>query len=560
MILPEQRQESNTDDTQGTVDIDSLVNQFIVPIDTRRSFAMAQVLDTPVSNDGAQVISRALDMASFDASDMQESRAHAYYRIIGLPVIASDGTFYNPGFDPLLTADQRTKNSNVSSKVPLIVRQITKAREDAVKNRTNVFYNSSVDSSVYCLAMGVFPSFDFKLIKSEVGVLERDPQTYSIPDRKTEIESNYTKSNGSDISKFFESGTHILKPFCVDPNIESVVQDTRRIIAAPFHKSESDRRVDRGVIAPRPGIEFVIRHRFRQAQGLTQEELASMDGQNSALTTLIGGDISSSDIRQIASYIYDISQIQDSNVIDLISKTGTIELGQLDKYVKTINGLIEELINSYFVLANVSQKIKWKPLPSEKGPEFGVTMSDRVKVKSNVSTIDYRIDYLNMLSALSKRQGKISDDDSIKPSDFAISQFENVEKTYDEELDEETRRRDSIASSGFRAMKNIELIKGEVSGIGLIDIIAIYMALWAIDKSVLVSMLDDRTFARLYDNNADLRVQEVADRKTSGKAVYTIVEAMKKFEDQVGNILGFADSRLKQRLGSPVDAEGGQPA
>src|ERR1700722_8184983 len=84
-------------DTQNifNVDIDDLYNRFITPIENQRSHYNALV-------PGSQEL---------NTPQYQESRCHAFFRMIGFPVAAKSGSFYSPGYDPTLNTDLTTSNS-----------------------------------------------------------------------------------------------------------------------------------------------------------------------------------------------------------------------------------------------------------------------------------------------------------------------------------------------------------------------------------------------------------------------------------------------------------------
>src|SRR5690606_18206959 len=109
----------------------------------------------PVIADGDYVANNAANAADIDPSSPQESRTHAFYRMIGLPVINENLQFYNPGFDPTLKADERKRNYDISTKVPEVVRDLQNQREISARTRAAVFRRLSVDACIYAIAIGV---------------------------------------------------------------------------------------------------------------------------------------------------------------------------------------------------------------------------------------------------------------------------------------------------------------------------------------------------------------------------------------------------------------------
>jgi len=93
-------------------------------------------------------------------------------------------------------------------------------------------------------------------------------------------------------------------------------------------------------------------------------------------------------------------------------------------------------------------------------------------------------------------------------------------------------------------MGNIEIISGEVSGLGLIDILCIYIALWAMDELALVSMLDDESFSRLVENNPELVVGEAEKINTEHRFKLSITDALSAFEKSLVNVFSFVEAEL----------------
>src|SRR6266404_5890414 len=111
MSIPNQ---SNFQDRQNfEIDIDKIYSDFIQEIDTNRSVVN-------ISNQGNQVILNVLKKETIAGitrllkieETPQESRCHAFYRLIGFPVVASDKRYYNPGFDITQNEDTTIKLSD----------------------------------------------------------------------------------------------------------------------------------------------------------------------------------------------------------------------------------------------------------------------------------------------------------------------------------------------------------------------------------------------------------------------------------------------------------------
>ena len=557
--LPEQQVDSELDDTQGVdVDLESLFNKYILPIDRVRSFAAAPMVDRPVIADGNSVANDAANAADIDPSSPQESRAHAFYRMIGLPVVNEQLQFYNPGFDPTLKADQRKKNYDISTKVSTVVKDLQTQRETSVRGRLAVFRRLSIDACIHAIAMGVptgvkpflqmddTENFDF--------INEKDEQKFNLPERQRYIESRYEGRDLGDgvslaISNFFDEGTHILRPFTVDPNITDTVtgfaNETRKV-AAPFLPTRGDTGIEREVFTKRPGIEFILRLRIKEQTSNIEDALA-----------LVLEDVGdeSTDLTEVVSALLNKagSEVTSDDILERLKNSTRMQFVNINKLVKTIKAVVEELVVAVDTITNVSKKIKWTPLPSEIGPEGGSDVTNLV-VPLQKTALERRINNLEVRAIQSRDIGVASDD--FNNSEFQMAQFENTEKVWQQELDDARECRDNQQKRGSDALAAIEAITGEISGLGLIDVLAIYTALWAIDIEVLISMLDENAFDRMYVFNTDLRSEEVESRRTGGPQM-SVVEAIQAFEGQVINILSYADKIFQDRLGAPQNGEGG---
>src|SRR6185312_13011132 len=94
------------DEQNFDIDIDKLYADFIQEIDNNRS-----IVNT--SNQGNQSFLKVLKKQTITSlaklvkveTTPQESRCHAFLRLIGFPVISKDLRFYNPGLDIIKSAD-----------------------------------------------------------------------------------------------------------------------------------------------------------------------------------------------------------------------------------------------------------------------------------------------------------------------------------------------------------------------------------------------------------------------------------------------------------------------
>src|SRR3954466_461034 len=87
-------------------DIDKLSQKFIKPIDNVRSSTIPPRISLDKSSSSKKTITIAQAIINesaglqVDFREPTESRIHAFYRLIGLPVMDDSGNFFNPGFNP----------------------------------------------------------------------------------------------------------------------------------------------------------------------------------------------------------------------------------------------------------------------------------------------------------------------------------------------------------------------------------------------------------------------------------------------------------------------------
>lgn len=233
-----------------------------------------------------------------------------------------------------------------------------------------------------------------------------------------------------------------------------------------------------------------------------------------------------------------------------------LEVYTVDSLLKTYKGLINLYRQNIENIQKTHKSIIWIPTPNIGGPEKGSeTSAAYIIPKKFLDTweVEKKIRYLQAKSSIASAQVDIGNDLSF--SDFTISEFYNVANAFDEELQNAKNERSQYEAQASNSLRAIEYISGEVSGLGLIDIIAIYMALWSIDINSLLGLIDDDSAFRL-SKITDLKSQAVSDR-VSNIGGNSSLEAYKTFENRVIDILAYGDRIYKQMTGSPLEQEGG---
>ena len=482
----------------------------------------------------------------------QESRCHAFYRIIGFPVVATDKSFYNPGFD-IIKGKDITRSVDLSAKITIANKvgsdfeKISQAREIWAANTSKVFsVPQSVEAGVLCLTSGsssksgpnirkfsapfiknaLLDPFDFKdtdqtysisNLFSIVGDKEEALTLYQGPNA-TAVDPNYPNTSITNPSVFFQH-KHIIVPFMVDPRIDfsiggsesSTSSGLSKRIAVPFVPDGSFLQVGSSSYAERPLLEKIITDRLYQNNQILDA------GQ--AATSMVD-------------YIKNLKSIQSINIGS--TTVGNIFGGNIFKqseqdafanYLSIIQALMFKLVQSTNTISAAQGLYYWLPIPSILGPEGGCTVRNAILNQNfspnlvtsadlDVIKSEAQVFFSNITSdtaqatAAPDRSGTSLQNNG----QFAFSGFFNHKFTFDSSTsssmgdlstqnnDTLTGVRSSILTKAGDALQIIEMIMGEFSGFGLVDIVAIMGSLYIMPINDVLGFLDDDAIVRASDN------------------------------------------------------------
>lgn len=560
MTIDKPIEESNSEDLSlMESDIPSLFKKFIEPIDKIRSYAQPSLSQPQNKSNDPNFSSIKNDFSDLKVDSFKaiESRAHAFYRMLGFPVVGSASSFYSPGFDPAGAKNETKKqkiinsyNSNLKDILPLV-----QIREQKSIEKKDLFFKQDIESSIYTLLLKYH--LPFNIMDSGKGPFQNDLQTFTVSDRQLEITflSNFNDSIKDKINDYgnkYKTGQKILKPFIVDPRIENTVTPDTNKVCVPFLKDKKSTAIYSNTFLQRPGLELIIRQRLYN----TAEDKAFLKDIENIINEQKSAGIETESL-DLQTLVDTLSALSDKNSIsqttrDIFKGFTDLQATTVTGLIKTIKVLVKTLVESIFIIDSARSKINWIPIPSQDGPSTGAIGASlsRVGLKNAQSEIDVRITELRIKKLNAERQTKQIDDLGEFASPFKNnSNLENTNK-YDEQLNELIEKRDKIAKDAFDAMGNIEMIVGEVAGLGLIDVLAIYTTLWSLDLETLIGFLDDDAFDRLYTNNKDFQgIQAVSNRK-NGNTV-SIETVLTKFQTTLQNILSFSDKLFDTYLQAP---------
>jgi hypothetical protein len=537
--------QANYQDAQKfEIDINKVYSDFIVVIDKVRSNTNCAVISAQASSSifqsGDTTLAKLKSQTSI-SSTPQESRCHAFFRIIGFPVISSAYKIYNPGHD-IVYDSSRTIGAAVSSAKLAIAaspiskfRELSLQRENYVTGIIDIFsIPNSIDASTLALSSGAkIRQFAAPVINSS------DPFDMDFKNQQYKIDFNsnvggkkkklteYVDINGNTPTKLQSQRVHIIKSFMVDPVIDFTVNDVSKLIAVPFVPAKTYLMVKENVFASRPIIEQVIRNRF-----------TIIDQTNSVGTA----------DQSVIDYMESIPSIQDEAIIASINKGDVYKLSkqaQFVKYINIIRAMINKLVESQLIISRVCSQYYWLPVPSTIGPEGGSSVQG-VFVSTNVPSDftpakDKSIINIKIKTTINQINSQTANVQGIPDvGGFAFDNFKNTfgpdtsESLGDassSSLQELTSQRNTNLKKANNALRTIEIIMGEFSGLGLCDIIAVMGALYIMPKNDLLGFLDDDALKRM---NTILNLNESSPGIQS--AMKSFVSSVKDFYNLMDKI------------------------
>ncbi len=326
------------------------------------------------------------------------------------------------------------------------------------------------------------------------------------------------------------------------------------MLCVPFLKDKTATKLASNIFLLRPGIELIIRERL-QAQATDSTFLSDVQkiiNHTSSPSSVIS-DLDDETLKSTVIALADKNQLTGNDILKIFNGFTTIQVETVTRLIKLIKSSIKQLDLAMREIDDAKIKINWVPTPSIEGPETGPTGAtlNRIGVNNSNSDIDLKITELRIKKLNSERQISERKDLGDFASPFSSNLIGEKSISYDTQLQEQIQKRDKIADNAFRAMRVIEIITGEISGLGLIDILSIYTALWAIDIKSLIGFLDEDSFQRLIDYNPELKSSAIQAKGTD------IISSLTDFENKLINVLSFADKLLIQQQGSPLEELGG---
>jgi hypothetical protein len=548
---------TNDDLSQVEENIDTLFNTYIRPIEEIRSNARPPAsIPTPQDiTSGEDYYAKDFKSITVDEKSKLESRAHAFYRSLGMPVVSKEGGYYTPGWSPDKDRYKDARKSVDSSfyKEKELVNFIYKREELAINN---YFIFSSSPSELQPIVYSLLSrqTFPFAVLNENATEhLEIDKQSISMDSRDLAVfkvsNPDFIDEIDSYVSKF-KNVSHPIKPFIVDPRIENVVTPSQNKICVPFLKVGQNKNGVSELI--RPGLEGIIRLRLQDSELDADylkniENILNKDKKNKATSNI--------DYQTLAVSVTGL--LEDAKLPDdlknftqnKIKGASAAQFNTIVFLTKTIKTLVIQLAEAQKALDEITASINWVPIPPSTGPGGTVGW----KVSSSFSGVslekEAKIKELKIKKITAEKSSKDFENLGKFICPFIKNTYSDFTKNYDKQLKQLTQYNAEVAEKGFLALKDIEVIKGEISGLGLIDILAVYYGLFSIDIKHLLFLIDDQSIFRLWENFPEFRgLSSVSERFDVSAGSDEVLKALFELEKKVFFILNFADKFYQEYL------------
>ena len=503
--------QSNYESQQNLkIDIDKIYSDFIQKIDRIRSYVNCNsVSDDYYKSFSLTEESKTANRIAAQAGIRQESRCHAFYRLLGLPVVGKDDKFYSSGFD-IIQYDNVKRDINKQHKINVAKNLITgfkdlsNIREQIPLNNLNYFSNNkNIDAAVRSLT--VLSSYEGNnntiiSLRPFSKTLEKVEDPYDMispilsykvgyefmvggnPIKFTDLRD---ASNTPPSNKIFKS-RHIISPFIVDPRIDFTAEVQ---ICVPFPISTSFTKVSPDTFAEISYIERIINER------VTKKDSSDASTYYQKLKDIINA----------AEFIKDEDLIKKVNQEDA---SKGVEQEKLLEFLRITSAMVVALKNSISAINKAQNEYYWLPIPSVAGPEYSSAVRDPISFKdmpkSLLTTLDKEIIIISAQLEQNRRSVPAAAADGlVKATPLNVlgsisdpTKSRGIIDIIEKNLKKLIKTRQTIIGDANNALRTIEIIMGEFSGLGLADIIAIIYALYLMPIEDVFGLLDEDAFNR----------------------------------------------------------------
>jgi hypothetical protein len=443
----------------------------------------------------------------------KESYCHAFYRILGLPVIAADKIrFYNPGYDGGdTTGDEQTRRLSIDGSQDQVLKVLEGIRENV--NYENTLNFEGVETKL---------TYRFEMLQNpmKINMLDENKGAFD-----SDVQTDFVDARG-----IFKPARKILRPFKCVPALTNNIMPITNIIAAPFVNENSAKL--RNVSLNKSYIEFVARVRFsKDIKSVTANDPLIKALQNN-INTITSGYTSTK-----------ISNSFNENIQDL---------SILELYI------VEKMLSSLFNICNKTFEEKRKAL------EIVARLSTQLDSES-VSAQQNEIKFDTLNKWIDDRNARIDGMDLILSQipNYTIPGVGSINNPMKSPLiasfielvqPEIVQLRSEVDQLNSEKQKRIKLfnsinselfyIIGEINGLGLIDIIAMMLAFWLITPEELLGLFDEPSFVRLY-RDPSLHIDAVESRFQARASSITIEQSITALDKTIMSLLQISEELIE---------------
>jgi hypothetical protein len=538
------------------IDINKMYTDWIVPIEDIRSNSGLNPFNKDLVNHLNTTTFKVTDLyakVQIDKS-VQESRCHAFYRFIGLPVVSASGSFFNPGFD-IINCAGRTFTTD--AKIQIVKAQdkkfqaLSEERERYYLNFNSVFATTTtIDASVLGLSSG--GTQKLRLFNSPFNK-SADPTDYNTTNQQYDVNHialvGATKkgSNNKDLINFkdasgnspkntslFTQRKHIIKPFVVDGRIDFIVSPQTKLVSVPFVRDNNDLKVSATTNVIRPYLERVIRDR------LNINDETKTAGTN---------------INNLLSYFSDDPTIKQDSLLKLVANKKLYKTDQVrfTDNVNAIRTMIVKLVDSQRIIRAVQSRYYFVPVFASNGPEGGGKVQGVFPPQNIGADLVTNLDKAIFTAIAKDAMDKISGlgvAEKDKPVFVTNTTFASNSAPLG---DNNSVNKDTLAtdrsnqmSKAIDALRTVEIIMGEFSGLGLCDVVAMVSALNIIDTKDLLGLLDDDAWSRMKNDSSMASAKDAERTGSVTAALASLTTTVQQFYTLMDEIYKNYDSKWGQ--------------
>lgn len=549
------QQQKFIDDQNFDIDLSKIYSAYIKEIDNIRSYV--SIVDSKNKID-----LQAKDIGEINTAvnqiDIipQESRVNAFYRLIGLPIINDNNSFYNPGYDiDNISADKKNEKLNIAKNINNKTLTTLLNREKYSQDISKIYSVPDIISSIFLLSSRNTRKFNATVDKNNLnfviepkdssyeieytsaGVLKTDYRKYVAEDATTTV---ITKQRGLDLNLLNPANAtryHFIRPLMVDPRVEFSIRPYTNQMCVPFVKDKSKTIiisqdvVTKGpVYLKKPLLEkiYIDRYSFSSKLGSIGETFT-----------------------QAKDYAEDNYIIFSNDFLSKIYNDPTTPVAVINifnNYLNIIKNMLSRLNSALNDLDKAENLYCYVPVVDSRGIEYGITTRNIVLNDPNKTKEEINIVNKSVKNLVNKITPNITQE--VNDEGFAFSEISSLTdpansdafgNVNEEDLASLLAKRNNICSKAGKALQDIEVILGESGGIGLCDIISMYLALYLLEDEYFIDLFDQDCLNRLKSSGRPELLTVVANNRLNGKVPDPKL-AIQKLEQKITEIYNLMDN------------------